>query len=285
LAAIVASTLFAADLVTSSVDGGGGRSGAGSYTNDGCVGGIGGIGSSGSQVARHGFAGQLTEVTGLSVTGTPTQLNEGATSQLSGAATMDDDTVTDLSGSDINWSVPSWPLASISASGVASAAVVYANTSASVNGVYLDVPGSNSVLVLNTDLDNYGIYDSDGIADSWQIQFFGFDNPDAAPSADVTGTGQNNLFKYIAGLDPTNVASVFRLRILPVAGQPNQKQLMFNPRWDDRVYTPLFRTNLLSGTWMTLTDTNVTDNGAERTVTDTNAIDNARFYRIQITYP
>jgi len=36
---------------------------------------------------------------------------------------------------------------------------------------------------------------------------------------------------------------------------------------------------------VTLTDTNVTDDGTERTVIDTNATDNARFYRIQITYP
>ena len=33
-------------------------------------------------------------------------------------------------------------------------------------------------------------------------------NPDAAPDADVTGTGQDNLFKYTAGLDPTNLVAL-----------------------------------------------------------------------------
>lgn len=276
----------ASELVTATVDSGGGRSSSANYTLDASIGGIGGISLGGDATARLGYCGQLTEVATLSVTGTPAQVPETSTTQLSGTATLDDDTHTALAGSEIAWAIPTWPIAQISASGVASAAVVYANLPATVNGSYGGVPGSASLLVLDMFPDNYGSYAGDGLPDNWQYQYFGLDNPNAAPAADVTGTGQNNQFKYVAGLDPTNAASVFRLRIEPVAGQANQKRLVFAPRWNDRTYTPQFRTNLVSGTaWTNLTTFTITDNGTERTVVDTNATGTARFYRVQITYP
>ena len=47
---------------------------------------------------------------------------------------------------------------------------------------------------------------------AWQVQYFGStNNPNAAPTADADGTGQNNLFKFLAGLDPTNPASIFQI--------------------------------------------------------------------------
>jgi len=284
VASVCCSTVFAAS-VNSTVDGGGQRTTSANYTVDASIGTIGGISTAGGSTAKHGYVGQLTEVTGLSVTGLPSQVNEGATSQLSGIATMDDNSITALIDSDIKWSIPSWPLAAISASGVASAAVVYANASATVNGVYLGVSGSGSLLVLDTIPDNYGSYAGDGLPDSWQNQYFGLDNPNAAPNKDVTGTGQNNLFKYVAGLDPTNPASVFLLRVESITNQPSQKNLIFTPRYDGRTYTPMFRTNLLSGSWETLTNTNVTDNSTQRTVTDLEASQPQKFYRIQIGIP
>ncbi len=273
--------------VTSTVDNGGGRAtnSIAAYCHDGCIGGIGGVSSANGTTTRHGYIGLLTEVTELSVTGTPVAVNENATTQLSGTAAMDDNTVTALTGSEINWIAPAWPLANITANGVASAAVVYATTYAAINGSYLGVAGNGSLLVLDTIPDNYGTYAGDGIPDSWQAQYFGLDNPNAAPNKDASGTGQNNLFKYTAGLDPTNAASVFRLHIVPVAGQANRKNLIFKPRWNDRVYTPMFRTNLLTGAWQTLTNTNIADDGTERTITDLAATESNKFYRIQIHYP
>jgi hypothetical protein len=270
------------------VDGGGGRSSAGSYVNDGCVGGIGGLEDAGTVTNRAGYLGQLTEPASLMVTGFPAQVNETATSQLSGAATMDDASVTALAGTEISWSTPSWPIQLITAGGVATTAVVYANLPGNFSGRYLGVLGSGSLLVVDSIPDNYGTYAGDGLPDSWQNQYFGLDNPNAAPNKDVTGTGQNNLFKYVAGLDPTNAASVFRLRILPVAGQANHKNLVFSPRWTDRTYTPMFRTNLVGGaSWTNLLTGTVSNSGTVCTLTDTNATGNARFYRIQIqiTYP
>jgi hypothetical protein len=267
------------------VDGGGGRSSAGSYVNDGCVGGIGGLEDAGTVTNRAGYLGQLTEPASLMVTGFPAQVNETATSQLSGAATMDDASVTALAGTEISWSTPSWPIQLITAGGVATTAVVYTNLPGNFSGRYLGVLGSGSLLVVDSIPDNYGTYAGDGLPDSWQNQYFGLDNPNAAPNKDVTGTGQNNLFKYTAGLDPTNPASVFRFRVAAVAGQPTQKNLIFSPRYDGRTYTPMYRTNLLSGLWMTLTNTNTSDISTTRTVTDLSATTTQKFYRINISIP
>ncbi len=271
--------------MTGSFDSGGGVSTSENFRVAASLGPVGGNSSNGS-VSNNG-GGPVTQpsVKTLTVTASPASVSECSTSQLSGVATMDDATVAMLTGADLNWDAPSSPIVSINSNGMATVAAVYQNTAGNFSGWYLGAVGSNSLLVQDTLPDNYGIYDSDGIADSWQIQFFGLDNPNAAPSVDVTGTGQNNLFKYVAGLDPTNAASVFRLRVESVVGQSNQKRLIFTPRWDERTYTPMFRTNLVSGTWITLTDTNVTDNGTERTLIDTNATGNTRFYRIQINSP
>ncbi|HPA20793.1 MAG TPA: M6 family metalloprotease domain-containing protein [Verrucomicrobiae bacterium] len=121
----------------------------------------------------------------------------------------------------------------------------------------------------------------------WQIQYFGStNNPAAAPEVDTFGTGQNNEFKFVAGLDPTNAAAVFCLDIATVPGQPQQKKLTFSPRWTDRDYAPQFSTNLSNGAgWMALTNINVSDVGAERTVIDRNAVELNKFYRIEITRP
>jgi hypothetical protein len=278
---------FAASVI-STIDAGGGRAASASYTMDGSVGGIGGVSTvvSPPQTLKHGYLGQLTEVSSVSVSGTPAQVNETSTSQLSGMALLDDATVTVLTGGDLTWAVPTWPVQNITGSGLATAAAVFSNTVGSINGRYLGASGSGQLLVLDSLPDNYGSYASDGLPDWWQNQFFGLNNPNAAPGMDVTGTGQNNLFKYVAGLNPTNPASVFVLQIAAVAGQANQKHLIFSPRWVDRTYTPEFCTNLAAGGgFSNLTSIATSDNGTERTVTDTNATENAKFYQIKISYP
>ena len=273
--------------VVSTIDGGGQRATSASYAMDDSVGSIAGLSTAASppETVKAGYLGQLTEVISVSVTGVPAQVSETSTSQLSGAAFLDDATVTALPGSEIIWAIPAWPVQDITASGVASAAVVYANTAGTISGRYLDVLGTGSLLVLDTLPDNYGSYAGDGLPDWWQNQYFGLSNPNAAPSKDADGTGQNNLFKYVAGLNPTDPASVFVLKIASVPGQPNQKRLIFSPRWSDRTYTVQSRTNLVSDAFLPLTSGSTSDNGTERTVTDLSATEKSKFYRIQITYP
>jgi hypothetical protein len=49
----------------------------------------------------------------------------------------------------------------------------------------------------------------------WQLQYFGCTNlaicPQAAPTADPDGDGQNNMAEFLAGTDPTNSASVLAI--------------------------------------------------------------------------
>jgi hypothetical protein len=248
---------------------------------DGSVGGIDGISSASVDTAKNGYIGQLSEVISVSVTGTPATVNENATSQLSGAATLDDSSVSALSGSDIAWGFFAYPIQSITGSGLLTAvANVYSAPLGTFNGSYLGTAGTNSVTVL-------GPYANDGIPDWWLVQYFGTPpNPKAAPGVDVDGTGQNNLFKYTAGLDPTNPASIFVLKIASVNGQPSQKNLIYNPIAGGRTYTIESRTNLVTGSYAALgSASGPLTNGTQVTVTDTNAVQASKFYHVHISLP
>jgi hypothetical protein len=121
----------------------------------------------------------------------------------------------------------------------------------------------------------------------WQIQYFGSTtNPAAAADVDTYGTGQNNLFKYVAGLDPTNPASVFVLNIATVTNQPTRIDLLFRPVVAGRTYTPQFNTDLVSGVWTQLTSyAGPVTNGEQVTITDLNATQSNKSYRIDISLP
>jgi hypothetical protein len=118
----------------------------------------------------------------------------------------------------------------------------------------------------------------------WQIQYFGStNNPLAAPNADASGTGQNNLFKYIAGLDPTNPGSVFTLQMSASASGPS---LSFGPIAANRLYNVQTRADLLSGSWSALSSTAPpVTNGNRMYVTDTNTGPATKYYRVGITLP
>jgi PKD repeat protein/endonuclease/exonuclease/phosphatase family metal-dependent hydrolase len=54
---------------------------------------------------------------------------------------------------------------------------------------------------------------------SWQIQYFGSTtNPAAAAGVDADGDGLNNLAEFLAGTDPTNSASAFRITSITTQG-------------------------------------------------------------------
>jgi hypothetical protein len=272
---------FAANVVITAVDGGGGRATSANYVNDGSIGAITGVSTAGVGIARHGYVGQLTEVSSMTATGAPATVNETATTQLSGAATMDDATVTVLTGSEINWIAPTWPLAAINASGVASAAVVYANTSATVTGAYLGVTGSGALVVLNSNPDNFGLYDSDQIPDGWQVAYFGTENPAGQASA-TNATGQNNLYAYVADLCPTNPNASFA--ITAVSNTTLTNSVCF---WSssNRLYLLEWTTNLIAGGWTNTPGvTPVAGNGGMFWRNDTNAT-SPRFYRVSVRVP
>jgi alpha-glucosidase (family GH31 glycosyl hydrolase) len=131
--------------------------------------------------------------------------------------------------------------------------------------------------------------DGDGIPDWWRLEYFGHvmgqTNDNSMAYQDADGTGQDNLFKYVAGLDPTNPASVFVLNIAST-NQPPQTSLFFAPPALGRIYTPQYSTDLVSGIWIPLTTyigpvTNISGN--QVSVIDTNPVPPQEFYRIRIT--
>ena len=159
------------------------------------------------------------------------------------------------------------------------------NTIATAKGIYAGNTGTRALTVLSVNTDDLPGYVGDGIDDAWQVQYFGLNNPVAAPTVDADGTEQTNLFKYIAGLNPLDPNSRFTLAIQPVAAQPGRRNLVFSPRFPDRTYIVKSKTDLAAVTWNPLSSSTFTDNGQERTVTDLNATDALRFYHVEITKP
>ncbi len=302
LAAMLAPTLSCAGPRTSanyhapteSADAGGRRATSTSYTSDGSLGGITGIATVAAPAgtAKSGYLGQLTDVTGLVLNASALTVNETGTLQLAAWQLLDDTSLLAVGANAVTWGVVAGPVTGISGTGLATAGTVPQNTAATVQGAFGGFTGTLNLTVLDTIPDNFGSYAGDGIGDDWQVQYFGANNPNAGPSVDFSHTGQTNLFKYIAGLNPLDVNSRFVTTIVPVPdpahpGQflPGQQSVIFSPRFSDRIYTVKFRTDLTTGTWQPLTGTTQGDNGTIRTVTDTGAAGTQKFYRIEITKP
>ena len=277
------------NIITDTADAGGRRATSASYTNDGSAGLVAGVSTvaSPAETAKNGYIGQLYEVTGLTLTAVTLNVNETASDQLAAWQAFDDATFLAVPAASVAWSVASGPLTGINASGLATAGTVYQNTAATAQGIYLGNTGTLALTVLNVNLDNFGAYASDGLDDAWQVQYFGQPpNANAGPTADVSGTGQTNLFKYIAGLNPLDANSRFTLAIQSVPGQPTQKNLIFTPRFTDRTYTITSKPSLTTGSFAPLTNPSApSDSGQQRTITDLSATGTPKFYRVEITKP
>ncbi len=280
------------DIPAATIDSGGGKSSSVTYTNDGSAGGLVGFSTFAAPVlvAKHGYIGQLYEITGLQLAATPVVVQEGQTTQLAPFAVADDESLLALGAGEIVWSVTSGPLLSINAGGLATAGIVFEDTAATAGGSFGNLSDTLDLTVLNSLQDNFGLYAADGLPDDWQVRFFGVSNPLAAPGVDFTGNGQTNLFSYIADLDPTDHEAVFRLRIeRDLAG--NRMKLIFSPRKESRNYQVLENPGLENPGleapgWKPLVATPIAaDNGTERTVTDTATLSNRKFYRVEITVP
>jgi PKD repeat protein len=122
--------------------------------------------------------------------------------------------------------------------------------------------------------------------EAWQFQYFGCTTcPQAQSGANFDGTGQNNYYKYVAGLDPTDTNSIFVLSLAPVPKQPGWMNLVFSPVVAGRTYTALVSSNLLNDTWIPLAGAPAVTNGTQVTLTDTNASGAQKFYQIKISLP
>lgn len=274
-------------IATDVADLGGQRTTSASYTHDGSAGGGAALTTVAAPVVamRGGYAGQLADAVGLTVTSTAPTVPERASVQLTARQTLDDASLLPLAAGSVAWSVLGGPLVSIDASGLATAATVYENTLATARATAGGVSGTLNLTVLNLTPDDFGAYAGDGLDDDWQVQYFGPPpNANAAPGADPSGTGQTNLFKFIAGLHPLD-GSRFTLTAAPVPGQPGQLSLSFQPVVAGRTYVVTAKPSLTAPTWTPITGSAPLDAGSTRTVTDLNASGPAKFYRVEITKP
>ena len=244
--------------------------------------------TSATYTGKGGFVGGLYDIVALVVRAPPSNnLNETTSRQLVAAPQADDaTTLSSLDPSTVAWSVVSGPMASISSSGLATAGNVYQDTFAIVGGGAQSLNGQLNLTILNVGIDDFGAYANDHIDDAWQVQYFGQPpNPFAGPNADADGTGQTNLFKFVAGLNPLD-GSRFAFTIQNLVGQPAQRNVIFDPLVSGRTYMVQFTPTLINpASWTTLTGTTQSDNGNQRTVTDPNAAVAPKFYRVLITKP
>ena len=272
--------------------GGGGVVGSAAYTVSGTAVGqpvAASVQTSTAYADKPGFVGQVYDVRSLGVSGTDStnNVNERATLQLTAVPLLDDGTLLAALGPGmVTWSVVSGPVASVSTTGLATAGTVYQKTAALVGASTADgLTGTGTLTVVNVNDDDYGTYAGDGIDDAWQVAYFGLNNPQAGPNVDADGTGQSNLFKYLAGLNPLDPTSRFVLMAANVPGQPTQKTLALGPVYGGRTYTVQVSPSLTAPNWTTLSGATVSVSGTMETVTDPNASVAPRFYRVQVSLP
>ncbi|MGI9088866.1 MAG: hypothetical protein ACR2HH_14175 [Chthoniobacterales bacterium] len=235
---------------------------------------------------KAGYVGELYDIVALSLTAPPSNsLNETTNRQVDAAPLADDaTTLANFSAASVTWSTVSGPI-SINTGGLATAGTVYQDTPATVGGTAQSLSGQLTLTVLNVTTDDFGAYAGDGIDDSWQVQYFGQPpNPLAGPNVDADGTGQTNLFKFVAGLNPLD-HSRFTLSLSAVTGQPTQKKLVFGPLATGRTYTPQFGSSPTTPSWQSIPGMTQSDSGNQRTVIDPNTTPVPRFYRVQISKP
>jgi hypothetical protein len=249
---------------------------------------LGGTGTEGTTVtvARHGFKGALYEVREVTVSAAPGTVNEGSMRQLGAVATMSDDTTTALDGDEVLWSESSAWLSGISVLGVASAASVYQNESANVNGTYQAVSDGDGfdLNVLNSDPDNFGTYMGDGIDDDWQVGFFGIGNPDAGPGENPDGDPNDNRMEFLSGFDPTDGSSFFQLTIDGFSAA-STVDLRLNKVIPDRTYTVKSSPDLVTPFAPVGSPFSVGSEESDKLFQDAGAGGVRKFYEVEISKP
>lgn len=259
----------------------GGRTSSATYQDDTSAGGTGTENTSSQNYdAANGQSATLRNAIGL-MPG-PLIIPEGSVTPLGLYQLLDDSTLLPTSSTGAVWSRISGPLA-LTSGGSATTEVVFGNQNAQVQLVLNSITISGTITVADTIADNFGSYAADGLGDDWQVQYFGQNNPQAAPGLDPDGDGHTNLFEFTAGLLPNSANSRFSIVLEKVPGQPEQRRLAFQPAMSGRTFTLLKSTTLAPGSWQVVPGVSANGNNGTLTLTDPAAHSQRAFYQLRIT--
>jgi len=231
---------------------------------------------------KANFIGQLYDFVQLIVEADPEKVNEGETRQLSAAVVLDDETLLVPDNTEVQWSILSGPLVEISDAGVVSADRTFQDTSATVRGEFREQEATLSLLVLETEDDNFGAYAGDGLGDAWQVSFFGLPpNADASPGANPDGDVHDNRFEFLTGYDPTDPSDFFTFSVVSLAGPKATLELSkIVPGTRYRIERS--RDLATTDPWTEFLNLTTAAEVTNRQVTDTNASGAHWFYRIGV---
>ncbi len=234
-------------------------------------------------VTKGNLVGQLTDVTGLTLTSASPTVNEGGSVQFNALQVLDDATLSAVPATSVTWTA-NGPLSGISTVGLATAAAVFQNTVATAQGVLGSTSATLPLTVVNVNLDNFGAFGSDGLDDDWQVLYFGQPpNVNAAPTGDPDGDGRNNRLEFLSGFLPTDPASAFQFTILGFSG-PGVMDFRLNKVLPGRTYTLKESSNLIAP-FVTVNTLTVSAEETNKLVQDPGAPANRNFYIIEITKP
>jgi hypothetical protein len=271
----------AQELTASTVNGGGSLTSSGDVEITGSFGAFGDVTTGSGITARAGFPGQIYDPASIAISPGVALIAENSTTAFSALVVCDDETL--LEPGDLTWSL-STPLLAVTRWGEVSAGPLPASFDALLTATTGGVSGTARIRAGDIAPDNFGIYASDGLPDAWQTLFFGLNNPDAAPSADIDADGQDNQTEYSAGTDPLDAASLLQLRFGPDPA-PGTKSLIFAPFLPDRTYT-LEWSAILAAPWNSLPDASVPASApGEGQFIDASASSERKLYRLRITVP
>ena len=186
------------------LDGGGALASSAAYTINPSTA-PGAVGASANYVVRSGYAGLLLDLAGIAIDepSSPMTLNERATLQLAVSEVYDDGTKKSLPVESVTWSAQSGPITGVNATGLVTAGSVYQNTSAVAQAALGNISDTVSLSVINTGLDDFAPYATDGLPDTWQVQYFGESETRCGPAMDYDGDGVVNLHEFAFGSDPS----------------------------------------------------------------------------------
>jgi hypothetical protein len=144
--------------------------------------------------------------------------------------------------------------------------------------VRYEVDGTQSPNTLTTVATPAGI--GDGIPGWWRYEYFGNGltlTPESAPNASPTGNGVTNMEAYLAGLDPLDPYSIFRIVNVQLNG--TAAQITFSAV-AGKTYTLLKSNTVGSGATWTTVVSNIAGVNGNVTVQDPSANGQSAFYEV-----